>query len=573
MLGGMDTAWFVEAVAGHRGDPGQQDCPDDTLRALLAAMELVQALCRDIARETSSPTEAALYARAVEHHSQLMEFTQIRAAQLAEQTLMHELPPQTFTELRSIADDPADYVQGRTSLPEDPRTPPTGRLEFKTTADALQGTLGISYYEARDRLHAAWSLLPRTDINGIPRGPRFPVLAGHLDSGAARVKDVTAAARKLDKLRPSIEARPDAGDLARRVEEQVARSVAEETPRDTNKLFDAISEKLEAANAAPTPAEIREKTGIFIIRRTRHFTYLSACMLNEDAEIFLSHFAQSDNPRTLAGNRPAMADAATVPGSSLDSSRAAGATPDAPEPPPWFIRDPAHGPTETLAPPNDFDFSSIFKDQFNTTAPGADGFTPPQRHLQTLINIMRTANHPPGINGIKGATGNKSVPAGRLLVMIQFETLMGLARGSGYTAHGLEMPVSRVRSMLANDGVIPVVLGGEGEILDVGRERRLLPEPLKRAVLARDGGCLFPGCTVPPELCEFNHIQQWQDGGTTSVGNCHAVCTGHHRMIDNGEATIVIHHGLPHLVLPAYLDPEQLPRRNTYWKPAAQTLF
>ena len=179
--------------------------------------------------------------------------------------------------------------------------------------------LRISYFEARDRLHAAWSLLPGTDINGIPRGPRFPVLAGQLDSGNARVKEVAAAARKLDRLRPGIDARPDAGELARRVEEQVARSVAEDTPRETNKLFDAISDRLEAANNVPTPAEVREKTGVFVTRRTRHFTYLNVCMLNDDAEIFLSHFAQSDNPRTKAGDRQAMADAATIPGSRSDA--------------------------------------------------------------------------------------------------------------------------------------------------------------------------------------------------------------------------------------------------------------
>ena len=190
-----------------------------------------------------------------------------------------------------------------------------------------------------------------------------------------------------------------------------------------------------------------------------------------------------------------------------------------PEPPPWFIPDPSAGPIETLPPLQDFDFGDAFKDRFNSTSPGPDGLTPPQRHLQTLINIMRSAGKPPGGTGNPGNKGPTGLPAAQLVVLIQLEVLMGLAKGAGYSAHGLEIPIGRVRRMLANDGVIPIVLGGQGEILDVGREKRLLPDHMKRAVLARDGGCLYPGCTVPPELCEFNHIEQWQNGGATSVAN------------------------------------------------------
>ncbi|MFJ6416021.1 HNH endonuclease signature motif containing protein [Paeniglutamicibacter sp. NPDC091659] len=559
----METAQFVESVAGRRGDPGHLVTTDDKLRALLVAMAMCDSLCEEISKDASSPTRAAFHASVVERHSQRMEIAQIRAAGTAQRTLVHELPPETLTTLRNVADDPWPFTDGKVGLPADPSGAPTGRPEYRNTAEALQRTLRISYFAARDRLHAAWSLLPRTDINGIPQGPRFPVLAGQLDSGSARVQEIAAAARKLDRLRPGIEARPDARDLALRVEEQVARSVAEDTPRETNKLFDAISDRLDAVESEPTQAEIREKTGIFVTRRTRHFTYLSACMLNDDAEIFMSHFAQSDNPRTQAGDRRAMADAATVPGAGSGS----------PAPPPWIVPDPSAGPVETLPPLRDFDFGDAVKDRFNSTSPGPDGLTPPQRHLQTLVNVMRSAGKPPGTTGCPGNKGSTGLPSARLVVLVKLEVLMGLAKGAGYSAHGLEIPIGRVRRMLASDGVIPIVLGGQGEILDVGREKRLLPGHMKRAVLARDGGCLYPGCTVPPELCEFNHIEQWQDGGATSVANCHPACTAHHHMIDNGELRVVIHQGLPHVVLPGYLDPQQRPRRNTYWQPANPTLF
>lgn len=580
---------------GHHDSPGQPLTPDDKLRAFFAATALVENLGRDIAQDTTSPTRAALYVSALEHHSQAMELEQLRAAQLAQQTLLHELPAETLTSIRSIADHPADYVQGLAALPTDPQMARTGRLEFKSTADALHGMLGISFFDARDRLHGGRSLLPQTGSNGQPTAPRFPKLAKQITEGRARVKDVCTAARNLDKLRPVIDAQPDAKNLAKRIEEKVADSLRLQRPAETRKLIDSIGQRLEALESTPSPAEIREKMGIFITRRTRHFTYLNACLLNADAEIFLSHFAQSDNPRSLAGNRQNLVDSATQPGandtnenvedsttskskermpnttdSSARETPIGGTETTQSAPTPWFTADPALALDPLPLDIPNYDFSDAAKEQFNSRVTGCDGLTAPQRHLQTLINIMRSANQS---LRIKNNGKVAALPAGKLLVIIKLEVLMGLAKGSGYTAHGLEISTTEIRRRLANDGVIPIVLGGDGEILDLGRERRQLSEKLKLAVQARDGGCLFPGCTVPPELCEYNHIDQWQHGGRTSVNMIHMACVNHHHMIDNGELKVVIYQGLPHVILPKYLDPDQLPRRNGYWKPPELTLF
>ncbi|MFC5131039.1 HNH endonuclease signature motif containing protein [Paeniglutamicibacter kerguelensis] len=183
-----------------------------------------------------------------------------------------------------------------------------------------------------------------------------------------------------------------------------------------------------------------------------------------------------------------------------------------------------------------------------------------------MLNLMRAPNSPP----TKAPTG---LPTAQIVVYVYLETLLGLAKGAGWSVHGLEIPVGDLRRRLCTEGVIPIVLGGQSEILDVGREIRLAPDYMKRAVLARDGGCLYPGCTVPPEHCEFHHIKPWKDGGGTSVDWQIPEWTAHHHMIDNGELSVVVHDGLPHLILPSYLDPEQIPRRNTYWQGPRPTLF
>ena len=120
--------------------------------------------------------------------------------------------------------------------------------------------------------------------------------------------------------------------------------------------------------------------------------------------------------------------------------------------------------------------------------------------------------------------------------------------------------------MACQAGLIPVVLGGAGQVLDLGRERRLFTGPLRRAIIARDGGCTFPGCDRPPRWCQAHHIRSWSDGGPTSMNNAVLLCGHHHRIIHQNEWQVRINpaDGLPEFVPPSYVDQPRRPRRNTY---------
>jgi hypothetical protein len=75
------------------------------------------------------------------------------------------------------------------------------------------------------------------------------------------------------------------------------------------------------------------------------------------------------------------------------------------------------------------------------------------------------------------------------------------------------------RAIACDCKLIPVVLGSEGEPLDVGRAQRSALLGIRRALVARDRGCSFPGCDRPPGLREAHHIIHWADGGITAVQN------------------------------------------------------
>jgi hypothetical protein len=96
--------------------------------------------------------------------------------------------------------------------------------------------------------------------------------------------------------------------------------------------------------------------------------------------------------------------------------------------------------------------------------------------------------------------------------------------------------------------------------VDVGRASQTAPTAIRRAVIVRDRGCAFPGCSVPARWCEIHHVIYWADGGPTSLGNCVALCGRHHRLIHHSHWWIDMASGIPEFHPPPWLGGP--PRRN-----------
>ena len=75
--------------------------------------------------------------------------------------------------------------------------------------------------------------------------------------------------------------------------------------------------------------------------------------------------------------------------------------------------------------------------------------------------------------------------------------------------------------------LVPVRTGEGGQILDVGRQTRSTPRRLRRAVMARDRKCCFPGCDNVAFL-DTHHIEHWAQGGETTLANLVLLCRHHH---------------------------------------------
>ena len=97
---------------------------------------------------------------------------------------------------------------------------------------------------------------------------------------------------------------------------------------------------------------------------------------------------------------------------------------------------------------------------------------------------------------------------------------------------GTPLPPSVLARLACDSEITRIVFGPDSEVLDVGRARRTFTGQQRRAVIARDRTCRFPGCGAPPTLCEVHHVRWWQrDNGPTSIDNGILICWHHHDVI------------------------------------------
>ena len=125
---------------------------------------------------------------------------------------------------------------------------------------------------------------------------------------------------------------------------------------------------------------------------------------------------------------------------------------------------------------------------------------------------------------------------------------------------GVNQPiaVSQLRRVAGDMGVVPAVLAGPSEVLDLGRKVRLFSPAQRLAMLERDGGCAK--CHAPPEHCEAHHIAWWDASGTTDLRNGVMLCTRCHHDVHRQGWDIIATPQRVEFVPPATIDPTRAPR-------------
>jgi len=108
--------------------------------------------------------------------------------------------------------------------------------------------------------------------------------------------------------------------------------------------------------------------------------------------------------------------------------------------------------------------------------------------------------------------------------------------GAASTGFGGRISAERARWLACDAEISRVVMGPDGEPLDLGRKHRVVTAGLRRAVVARDRTCVFAGCGAPHWWADVHHLLHWVHGGETSLENSALLCERHHTKVHHGFA-------------------------------------
>ncbi|UAL31414.1 HNH endonuclease [Nocardioides rotundus] len=157
----------------------------------------------------------------------------------------------------------------------------------------------------------------------------------------------------------------------------------------------------------------------------------------------------------------------------------------------------------------------------------------PERHGQAfgeLIERYPTDQLP--------ATGGVNA---QIVITMNLDTLLS-GIGTATLDNGDHIDAGTARRLACEAGIIPAVLGGPSEVLDLGRTRRFHSKAQRIALGLRDRGCTARGCTIPPSGCHAHHDRQWaRDRGHTNIHDCRLYCPHHHRRAHDPTYRTVIH--------------------------------
>lgn len=135
----------------------------------------------------------------------------------------------------------------------------------------------------------------------------------------------------------------------------------------------------------------------------------------------------------------------------------------------------------------------------------------------------------PGGEGVPaGTSGGEDVPAGTRA--IPRESICGIRGLSGIE------PATAAR-LTCTGTILGAVVSAHGDVLALGRTRRLASKTQRRALMLRDQRCQFPGCARIRHL-EAHHVTPWSRGGRTDLDELILLCRFHHMTVHEGGVRI-----------------------------------
>ncbi len=173
-----------------------------------------------------------------------------------------------------------------------------------------------------------------------------------------------------------------------------------------------------------------------------------------------------------------------------------------------------------------------------TTERAAEGTVPMDRDSGINPDLPTPVRHGIALTQLLESIGAEDLPrtggcGATVVVTMRLDQLLADLENAGVCTldTGARISAGEARRLACRAGIIPMVLGGRSQPLDVGRRRRLHTEAMRIAMTVRDGGCTTRGCQAAPGMCHAHHDHPWGKDGKTNVTTGRLLCPHHHRRV------------------------------------------
>jgi hypothetical protein len=117
-----------------------------------------------------------------------------------------------------------------------------------------------------------------------------------------------------------------------------------------------------------------------------------------------------------------------------------------------------------------------------------------------------------------------------ILVTLDHDTLKASV-GAAHLDTGHDLSASEARRLACGAGIVPAVLDGQSQLLDLGRTQRFFTEAQRVALSMTYDSCAADDCDRPYAWTEHHHQDPWATGGHTDLDKAIPLCGFHHRRV------------------------------------------
>lgn len=121
------------------------------------------------------------------------------------------------------------------------------------------------------------------------------------------------------------------------------------------------------------------------------------------------------------------------------------------------------------------------------------------------------------------------------IVITVREQLLRAGFGAARTDTGTDLSIGEVRRLACGSGMLPAVLNGESQVLNLGRTKRYFQEAQRVALATVYETCAATDCDRPFAWCDLHHEDPWHKGGESNLDLAVPLCGHHHRRIHDAR--------------------------------------